>query len=198
MNENPYELLYLIRMGNEKAMQILLESYRNTIEIIAKKCIRFYEPYRIYYDELIEEGILALQTAVWTYREDRETAFHTYVLLLIRRRMWRLLKSRGGSCGADGISYDSDDIEGGLIDHLLVCRDSEADPAYQVRYHEAGERVSRIRKELTEKEKRIFDSLLRGESRRDFIEGQGCTERAYDGTMRRIKKKVRDAVYCGS
>lgn len=199
MIENTYELLYMIRSGSEAALRELIKMYEPTIHMLVSISAQRQEYYAFYHEELYDEGVIALEQAVYTYREDKAASFNTYAIVLIKRRMWNLLRAH--TCESDAydphkLAYFSD-MENGIssIESSVFCRDVQSDPSYQYRYSEAARRVDKVMKEMKPAEQMIYAQLLEGRSRKAIIEKLGCTSKAFDGRLRKIRDKVRKAVY---
>lgn len=89
-NYNDYELIYLIRNGNEIALDILLKKYNN---LIYKKIIDF-KVYNCDFDDFFQEGLMILNNAVSEFSEEYNKSFTRFFELLLIRRFIRL---RGNS-----------------------------------------------------------------------------------------------------
>ena len=122
-NFNDYELLEYIYSCNEDANEILLYKYRPLIVNVAKKMIKYCSG-GVDLNDLIQEGMLGLNDAINSFREDKETNFGTYARLCIERRIYSLAKStRAYKNKILSESFSIQDDEDFVIDRFLVlCR----------------------------------------------------------------------------
>ena len=84
-NLNDYELIYKVRENNEDAKFLLFNKYRPLIYKSANRYIQNCEPFE--YEDLFQEGIIALYRAIDTYDEMNSALFYTYAFICIERRM---------------------------------------------------------------------------------------------------------------
>lgn len=79
---NDYELLYLSSLGGEEATSIIFEKYSFMIK---KMIARFSVPAYLH-DDYEQEGLLMINKAIKTYKDNSKMTFTRYVELLIYRR----------------------------------------------------------------------------------------------------------------
>ncbi len=89
---NDYELVYQINDGDEVAYNVLISKYKNLIGKLAKKYYEANKNIGIEYDDLFQEGMVALSSALKDYDQDN-TLFYTFLILIVRREMERLIKT---------------------------------------------------------------------------------------------------------
>lgn len=83
---NDFEILYLIREGNERAHQLMFDKYHNLIVLVAKRCgVRLLD-----LEDYIQEGYLCLSKALWSFKESINKTFYKYFELVLSRHFWRL------------------------------------------------------------------------------------------------------------
>lgn len=80
--------LELSRQGDKEAEARLADSYLDTIKRIASN----YHHIAIEQDDLVQEGLIALLSAVKTYRPDSDCSFETYACICINNRMKKLIE----------------------------------------------------------------------------------------------------------
>ncbi len=85
---NDYELIYLIREGNEFAEHLIYKKYNAFIY----KCIKEFNVFKCYYDDFYQEGLLAVSQAIETFNMDIECSFYSYLQIIIKRRFVRYFK----------------------------------------------------------------------------------------------------------
>lgn len=85
---NDYELVYRIRENNDDdAIEMMIKKYEPIICSYAKKYIKFASQHGVEFDDLIQEGRMAVVKAVYKYDSDKASIFYTYVSLCIERRL---------------------------------------------------------------------------------------------------------------
>jgi RNA polymerase sporulation-specific sigma factor len=199
MKQNLYELLYLYRSGQpeilEELMKELNPGQRSTVNAIICR----YPPLSIYRQDLYQEANLALLNAIECYREDCGCSFSTFVNMVTRRRVWTVLRHY---CAESYVqAHDTLDIEGTLHcsggSDPLECHDKMGDPVYHLHYQLAAERLHQACEDLSVREHQILDAWTRGLSYRQASEAVGCSYKAYDGGLQRVREKIRRAVQDG-
>lgn len=88
-NYNDYELLYLIKEGSERALEILFEKY----EVYISKIARGFIPYGDKCEDLIQEGRIVLFSCIKRYRDDFDVSFFSFVSISIKRCFYKLIKT---------------------------------------------------------------------------------------------------------
>ncbi len=89
MKLNEYELLYLARQNDEEAFKQLLELYTPMFYSLYKEVHRFGDTFTS--EDALQAGSIALNHAIYCYREDKDMAFHNFVRMCAKREMqsWR-------------------------------------------------------------------------------------------------------------
>lgn len=78
---NDYEILYLIKEGNECALALMFQKYETYITKIANSvCI-----YNWNVDDLIQEGRIVLYTCIWQYNADYKLSFFSFLTICLKR-----------------------------------------------------------------------------------------------------------------
>lgn len=85
---NDYELIYLIKEGNEKALNLMYQKYSNFIRIKARELGFSY----LDIDDCVQEGLILLTKALIIYDGNFKKSFWSYFNLILKRRLWRLYK----------------------------------------------------------------------------------------------------------
>ena len=154
-NFNDYELLEYIYSCNEDANEILIYKYRPLIVNIAKKLLKYCNG-GVDLNDLIQEGMLGLNDAINSFRDDKETNFGTYAKLCIERRIYTLAKSTRtykNKILNESISIeDEDDFP---IDRFLM--DNSSNPDSMISENDFQNTIiSKLECQLTDLEKNIM------------------------------------------
>lgn len=83
------EIIALTRSGDDKAMDYLLEKYKNMV----RQKVRTLFLIGGDRDDLIQEGMIGLYKAVRDYQADRDSSFFTFADLCVSRQMYSAIKA---------------------------------------------------------------------------------------------------------
>lgn len=86
-NVNDYEVMYMIRENDEEARNLMFQKYHPSIKKIAYKYYDFAKKCGSELEDLIQEGMIALNKAIDSYQESSGVLFYTYVTLCIERHL---------------------------------------------------------------------------------------------------------------
>ena len=187
---NDYELLEHIYNCNEDANEILIYKYRPLTINIAKKLIKYCNG-GIDLNDLIQEGLVGLNEAINSFREDKETNFGTYAKLCIERRMYSLVKStRTYKNKILNESISLEDDEENNIDKFLV--DNTNNPSDMVEEYDYQEKIlEELKGQLTDLELQVFELKKNYFDYKEIAEILEKEPKAIDNTIQRIKIKLK-------
>lgn len=187
---NDYELLDHIYSCNEDANEIMIYKYRPLTVNLAKKLIKYCNG-GIDLNDLIQEGLVGLNEAVNSFREDKETNFGTYAKLCIERRMYSLVKSTRtykNKILNESISLEDEDENN--IDRFLV--DNRTNPSEMVEENDYQEKVLiELNNQLTDLEKQVFELKKNDFNYKEIAEILDKDPKVIDNTIQRIKTKLK-------
>lgn len=86
-NINDYEILYLVSEDKDSNYDILFQKYLPIIKSISSKYFPFASNHGVEYQDLVQEGFLALNNAITTYQDNEKTIFYTYACVCIERHL---------------------------------------------------------------------------------------------------------------
>lgn len=187
---NDFELLDYVYGQNEDANEILLYKYRPLIVSIAKK----YQPKDGTFDlnDLVQEGMLALNSAITNYNDSKNANFGTFAKLCIERRIANYIRSfrrDKNKVLSEAISYDLE--EDNSMDKFLADRSLE--PLTVVTNLEDDKLlVEQINKDLTKLEQEVFHLKLKGYDYKEIAKRLNKSPKAIDNTIQRIKVKIKN------
>ncbi len=176
------ELVRLAKAGEPEAFAELSARYAG---LVRAKAVLFCGRTAPEWEDLFQEGLLALYLAALTYDEARGASFSTYAGACVQNRMTDAARRHGSAKNKplnESLSLDSEDAasmaaKGGPED-LLELRE-------QVR-----ELFARLGKALTPMERKALTLYLSGEGAKG-AERRGMTGRAYENALFRARKKLR-------
>lgn len=177
-------LVDLFNSGCENAFTILSDRYFKLIRsIVSRYNISGLEP-----EDLTQEGLLGLLSAVKSYSSERGASFKTYAGLCINRRIITLLKRSGGNKNKALNDYVS------LYDESLeqFATDEGVNPEEVFISHEG---VNLLKKKisgyLSTKEKRVLSLYLAGESYNNISRALDISPKAVDNALQRVRSKLK-------
>jgi RNA polymerase sporulation-specific sigma factor len=86
---NDYELIDLIKEGNDEALEIMFKKY----EPLIKSRIMKFKIKPAMFDDFYQEGLLALHKAVSSYRMSSPKTFNKFFDMVLQRRFISVLRS---------------------------------------------------------------------------------------------------------
>lgn len=84
---NDYEVMYMIKENDEYSREILLKKYMPIVSKISSKYLPFVKMYGSDFDDLLQEGMVALNKAIDSYDDNSGALFYTYVLICVERHI---------------------------------------------------------------------------------------------------------------
>ena len=190
-NFNDYELLDYIYSCNEDANEILLYKYRPLIVSIAKKMLKYCNVV-VDLNDLVQEGMLGLNDAINSFRDDKETNFGTYARLCIERRIYSLAKSTRtykNKILNESISIeDEDDL---TIDRFLM--DNSSNPDSMISENDfQNDIITKLESQLTDLEKRVLELKKNDFNYKEIADILEKEPKAIDNALQRIKNKLKN------
>jgi len=141
-------------------------------------------------EDLIQEGMLGLLSAIRTYNPDKGAKFSTYAEYCIRRRIYSAIKLASGNKHTPLNSYIS--LESSQLDEsdtlnasfLRVPEDSI------IAREQAGEVETLLYGALSRFESGVLELYLEGMSYKDMANRLGKSDKSIDNAVQRIRKKL--------
>ena len=84
---NDYEVMYMVRENEDGAKDLLFKKYRPLIGKLASKYSEFAKRHGVEFDDLVQEGYIALNQAICNYDENSGILFYSYASLCINRHL---------------------------------------------------------------------------------------------------------------
>ena len=160
-------------MNQSEAFTELWEKYLPKI-----KSLTFSYPER-HREDLMQEGLIALEQACATFDETKSVPFDAYATLCIKRRIATAFKTLGKDDSAINIE-DNDFTDPRFTTEAIVER----------KYTESF--FSELRNELTKLEKAVLSEYLKDKTYDQIAQTLGITVKAVDNALSRIKKKIKE------
>ena len=183
-NLSDAKLVELYNSGNSAAFTVLSNRYFKLIRSITAK----YNISGLESDDLTQEGLLGLLSAVKTYSSDKGASFKTYAALCINRRIITLLKrsdTNKSKALNDYISLDDENIE-------ECFRNEMTDPEASFIGKESLDTLKQSISEcLSKTENRVLELYLAGESYSKIAQRLELSQKSVDNAIQRIRRKLR-------
>lgn len=141
-------------------------------------------------EDLIQEGMLGLLTAIRGFDPSRDAAFRTYAEICIRSRLFTAVRAAQGGKHAPlnhSVSFESPLFDGTNA-HLFSSTESPEDVI--IDREELKERLDALKGQLSELEARILTPYLNGLSCGEIALQLGRPQKTVDNAIQRIRRKV--------
>lgn len=192
---NDNELLAYIAEQNEDATQIMYQKYEPLIEKIARQLYHYTQNSGLEISDLVQEGMLGLNSAIENFRESKDTLFYTYATNCIRRRMISLLV---GSTRIkhkilnESISFESSDSDGNFKNLEYLLGDNKKNPETILLNDEYKEElITLMKQQLTSFEIQVFELKINGFDYKEIAELLDKDLKSIDNALQRIKSKLK-------
>ncbi len=190
-NFNDYELLEYIYSCNEDANEILLYKYRPLIVNIAKKMIKSCRG-GVDLNDLIQEGMLGLNDAINSFRDDQKANFGTYAKLCIERRIYTLAKSTKTNKNKilnESLSIENEDPL--AYEKFLI--DNSNNPDIKITNNDYQQNIlNLLEQQLTKLERQVLDLKKKNYNYREIADILKKEPKAIDNALQRIKSKLKN------
>ncbi len=90
---NDYEVLYMIRENSEEAKDLMYEKYMPIVKNMASTFYKLNKNLGVEYEDYIQEGLIALNKAIYTYDEKKDVLFFTYFNNIINKHFNSYIRS---------------------------------------------------------------------------------------------------------
>lgn len=181
----------LAASGNSEAEDLLIRRYTRIVKALARPFFLAGADS----EDLMQEGMLGLLSALRSYNPDYGTTFKTYSYLCIRRRLITAVRSASYSKNVsldDCLSLESplfDETQPNMAYGLRI--DSPPRPEELVIDKENTQTLfQRIFGVLSKYEQRVLRCYLSGMSYREIAELTDKPEKAVDNAVQRIRRKL--------
>ena len=194
IEENDYEINYLISENDEAAKELVYKKYRPIIEMKASKFKNYVESRGYDYNDLIQEGMMGLTQAIRNYSDKKNTQFKSFANLCIDRQLGSFIRNidrEKHKVLNNSISIDTtfNSIGKPLIDVVLDNKNIDPETTF-IKIEEQSELYSQIKEKLTPIENEVFDLRIQGFSYKEISELLDISEKSVSGRISRIRAKA--------
>lgn len=176
------ELAVRAANGDDASMALLIA----VVTPIAKAKASGFANARISGEDLVQEGMLGFLDAVKTFDVSRGVPFKAYAEACINNRIIsavRVSYNNKNAALSNAVSYDEEAAD---------RSDNTTDPANIITEKDETEYLAGLlNKGLSDFEKQVVDLRLLDKSYSQIAEMLGCSDKAVDNALQRIRKKMR-------
>lgn len=188
--DNERALLEGARSGNEEALNRIIQHYEPEVRMIACK---YFLP-RSDYEDLIQEGRIAIYRAVLSYNPNLDTPFLHFLRMVIKRKLIDSLRKYTRQKHVnlnDAYSLNNLISDSKEASFISLLPNTEDPAATVIANDEARSIIHCINKELSHLERLVFENyFLQGYKQREVSELLGLTPKSLDNAIQRIKRKT--------
>lgn len=198
MNKEEYvddsELIYLISDSNEDASDMIFKKYHPVIDYYAKKYSTLVEGKGIDYNDLYQEGLIGLNSAINNYKDQKDIKFSTFAFMCIKRKIFTAVKIvnrkkhriLNESFSLDYVTED----DAPRLEDVIKSNDASIEDSLvsneDIKYFN-----KRVKEELTVMEKNVYDLKMDGLTKEEIANTINKTYKAVESTLTRIKIKIK-------
>lgn len=190
---NDNELIYLIYDFNEEANRILHEKYYKIIKIKVAKYRALARRIGLDTCDLMQEGLLGLEEAINSYRDNKDMKFSSFANMCIERQILSVVNYHSRKKHTflnDSCSIDAEDEKGRtMLDYSLK---SDIDPLMMMEKEEEKNSIyDLMTKDLSKLEKEVFELKLNGLDYREIARLLNKSYKSIDSALQRIRVKLK-------
>ena len=172
--------------GDAAAEEILIEKYNRLVKI----CSRPFFLAGGDSEDLIQEGMMGLLSAIRQFDPARDTAFKTYAENCIRNRLISAIRSASRFKHTplnESVSFESPMFDDSQAHPSGLMRDPEELIIARERLDEVNSMLSGS---LSQLEKKVLEYYLSGLSYQEIADAVSKTPKSIDNAVQRIRKKL--------
>ena len=183
-SERDEALVKKAQHGDNAAAEILLRRYMNTVRARARQFFLVGGET----DDLVQEGMIGLYSAIGDFREEEGKSFKNFAFLCVTRHIFDAVKTSGRRKNVPLNNSVS------LFDPVLSGFAKDETPEDSLIIDESRTELRmKIMKELSDFEFRVLTMYLEGMSYAEICEATGKTVKSIDNAISRSKKKLQTA-----
>ncbi len=181
------ELIKKYQDGDQAILNYICEKYKPLVLKTSKK----YFLVGGENEDLIQEGMIGLFSAIGDYDIDSEVTFYHFAKLCIDRQMIKAIEASNRKKHSPLNTYVSIyDDEGDELEEPAYAADDPADMIIEA--EENSDLIDRLKLALSSMERQVFDLYMQDLDYKEIAAVLGKTEKSIDNTLTRIKSKARN------
>ena len=192
INIEDEKLIEMIKAGDQKALNFLLDKYNNMVNMKVNK----YFIIRAEREDIVQEGLIGLYKAIKNFNGEKQNSFKTFANLCIERQLITAIKSSNRQKHMPLNSYlslNNSAYEENEDTELLEVFDTDIiedplDTIMKKEYYKSVE--NEIDKNLSDFEKQVLNRYTNGESYIEIATRLNMPVKSIDNAIQRIRKKA--------
>lgn len=175
------QLVLLAQYGNDEAMKALISKY----SAVAKAKASQLSSKSVLPEDLAQEGMFGLLSAIYSFEEESETSFKTYANKCISNSMLTAVKSysRKKHTPLNSFisldSYELEIVDGKSPEDIIIASD------------EVSRMMETIEQRLSPFERSVVSLYLKGKSYGEIASELNISQKSVDNAMQRVHKKLK-------
>ncbi|WP_407308821.1 sigma-70 family RNA polymerase sigma factor [Desulfosporosinus sp. SB140] len=183
-------MLEAARSGNKEALNQLIEHYEPEVRMIACK---YFLP-RADYEDLIQEGRIAIYRAVLDYDERLDIPFLHFLRMVVKRKLIDSIRkyTRNKHVNLNN-AYSLNNVvaESEETSFISLLPNAEDPATTVIANEEARSIIDELNQELSKLERLVFEHyFLKGFKQREVSEQLGLHPKSLDNAIQRIRRKT--------
>ena len=180
------EICLLAGAGNAAAEEALVQRYGRMVRACARPLFLAGGDS----EDLFQEGMMGLLSAIRSFESGRDASFRTYAEVCIRRRLYSAIRAAQGNKHFPlnhSVSFEPPLFDGTSA-HLFSSEESPEDVV--IGREELRERLDALKGQLSGFEAEILSYYLGGLSCAEIASQVGRSTKSVDNAVQRIRRKV--------
>ena len=176
-------LVSLAANGDDEAMSELIALVMPAAKAKAARLNSGFN--RISDEDLVQEGMIGFLNAVRSFDESKGVPFKSFASVCIENRIisvLRKLSNSGNAALSTAVSIEDDNLTAQSVNPFDMVDSKQA----------ADNLLEKAKEILSKNEMQVLSLKLEGLSYAAIAEKLGKTEKSIDGTLQRIRKKLKD------
>ncbi len=191
--EDDYELLYMVCEDNEDAVSTIFKKYEPVIDYYARKYVKLVDGKGLDYNDLYQEGLIGLDSAIKTYKDQKNIKFSTFAFVCIKRKIMSAIRKanrKKHSILNESYSIDYKLDDNNSFDNLISNNERSIEDLL-VGKEQAVFFNKRIEECLTKFEKQVYELKVYGFSNEEISKTLNKTSKSIESVLFRIRVKLR-------
>ena len=192
---NPYELIYMSRMGDTNSMSVLFRDYQPYLVYVRDSMIGKHSAFNSMNEELLLELKISLFEATLRYREDQETSWRTFATVLMKRKLMNEIRKADVRDWIDHtVSFDCLVREEEDSYKKVASKDFFGQPENYLDYKDGLDKINQVVRTMSEKEKNYVYFWVNQVSCEEGSTYMNVSKKRWYKQMNRVQQKVRDTL----
>jgi RNA polymerase sporulation-specific sigma factor len=168
-----------VQRGDKNALSVLIARYRPAAEKAASRL----RSVSLETDDFVQEAMLALLSAAYTYAPDKNASYKTYAAVCVKNRLRSVLRAEAAAKNAPLNTYLS-------LDELSLADGTDLE-AQLISAEETKALEASLDRVLSALEKQVLLCRLEGLRYADISARLHITEKSIDNALQRVRVKLK-------